>query len=215
MLRVYIYKYTSQKRLTPLLHAVTSLRPCPPMNVYNPILRQNILTTHASGIRSPSTSASGVEPQKLLLSRLIANETASGYSIPPHVDIVSVFFLHQPGSPPFGALVAGVVSFEGRPLNSSVVELIVTADAASQSFVDILRAREEEFPLPIDLIGAGSRFALCLRRIWVFFPIGLLCQLVEPFGLLVESIICNGGFAYLVSLVMTSSLAADLFDLRA
>ena len=40
-------------------------------------------------------------------------EAVSGYSIPPHVNIVSVFFLRQPGRPPFGALVAGVVSFEG------------------------------------------------------------------------------------------------------
>lgn len=190
--------YTSihpKKGLTPSLHAVTSLRFCPSVNVYNPILRQNILTTHASGIQSPSTSAFGMKSQKPLLSRLIANEAVSGYSIPPHVEIVSVFFLHQPGSPPFGALVAGVVSFEGRPLNNSIVELIVTADAASQISLDIFRAREKEFSLSMNLAEADSRFALCLRGIWLFFPVGILYQLVEPLSLLLESIICNGGFS--------------------
>lgn len=193
------------------------------MNVCNPILRQNILTTHAFAIRWPSTLASGVEPQKLPLSLLILNEAVSGYSIPPHVDIVSVFFLHQPGSPPFGALVVVVVSGEVRPPKTLLVELIFTADADSQANIplDILRAREEEFPSPMDYTGAATwvvrvLFLIGLRVIfWVGLLVGLLYQLVEPLGLLVESIIPNGGFADLVSLVMASSVAVDLFDLRA
>ena len=104
LLIIHIYhiyhKYTSQKRLTPSRHAVTSLRPCPPVNLYNLILRQNILTTHASGIRSPSTSASGVEPQKPLLSRLIAYWSRKWIFYPPSCQHRLRVFPAPTGSPP-------------------------------------------------------------------------------------------------------------------